>query len=129
MTADVELLPLPEMEPFATHGSLKEWATAYARSCVARATAAQAAEIERLKVVAHGFVDEIAARETKIEALREQLDWTVKQNDMLLDEGRKLTARAERLAEALRYAVDNPEFDSETFDKMARAALEQEEGK
>lgn len=27
------------------------------------------------------------------------------------------------LVEALRYAVDNPEFNSETFDKMARAAL------
>lgn len=75
------------------------------------------------KVVAHGFVDEIAARETKIEALQAQLDWTVKQNDTLLDEGRKLTARAKRLAEALRYAVDNPEFDSETFDNMARTAL------
>lgn len=78
----------------------------YARACVSHATAAQAAEIERLKVVAHGFVDEIAARETKIEALREQLDWIVKQNDMLLDEGRKLTARAERLADALRDARD-----------------------
>jgi len=32
--------------------------------------------------------------------------------------------RAERLAEALRYAVDNPEFDCETFDKMARDALD-----
>ena len=37
--------------------------------------------------------------------------------------------RAERLAEALRYAVDNPDFDSERFDALARAALEQEEWK
>ena len=58
----------------------------YARACIAHATAAQAAEIE---------------------ALQEQLEWAVKQNDMLLDEGRKLTARAERLAEALKGAVDD----------------------
>lgn len=28
-----------------------------------------------------------------------------------------------RLVEALRYAVDNPEFDSEVFDNMCRALL------
>lgn len=87
-----------------TDGYWTPWHLAQALRNEAHATAAKDAEIERLKVVAHGFVDEIAAGETKIEALQEQLDWTVKQNDTLLDEGRKLTARAERLAEALREA-------------------------
>jgi hypothetical protein len=61
-----------------------------------------------------------------LEAAREQLDWAVKENDRLLAEGSELTARAEQLAEALRYAVDNPDFDSERFDALSRAALEQE---
>lgn len=34
---------------------------------------------------------------TEIEELREALDWTVRQNEELLNEGRELTARAERL--------------------------------
>lgn len=44
----------------------------------------------------------VDAKDAEIEALREALDWTVQQNDELLNEGRELTARAERLAEALR---------------------------
>lgn len=81
MTADVELLPLPSVLlnwPHPTnHAAIRD----YARANVLHHTAAQAAEIE---------------------ALREQLDWMVQQNDDLLNEGRELTARAERLAEALR---------------------------
>lgn len=35
----------------------------------------------------------------------------------------KLMARAPDMYYALRYAVDNPDFDSEEFDRLARAAL------
>ncbi len=35
----------------------------------------------------------------------------------------RLIAAAPDLLEALRYAVDNPEFSSEVFDRMARAAI------
>ena len=35
----------------------------------------------------------------------------------------RLIAAAPTMYEALRYAVDNPEFDSEEFDRIARAAL------
>lgn len=38
------------------------------------------------------------AKDAEIVALREQLEWTVKQNDMLLDEGRELTALAKQPA-------------------------------
>lgn len=101
----IELLPLPSVLLNWPHPTNHVAIRDYARACVAHATTAKDAEIEalraeveRLKVVAHGFVDEIALKDR----------------------------RAEQLAEALRYAVDNPDFDSERFDALARAALEQE---
>lgn len=35
----------------------------------------------------------------------------------------KLMAAADVLLEAVEYAVDNPDFDSETFDAMCRRAI------
>lgn len=66
-----------------------------------------------------------------LEAAREQLDWAVKENDRLLAEGSELTARAERLAEALRVAeaalADIGDADREPGDDVEwcerRAAL------
>lgn len=84
----------------------------------------QAAEIARAGH--NGWGNTMLELAAALEAAQEQLDWAVKENDRLLAEGSELTARAERLAEALRYAVDNPDFDSERFDALARAALEQE---
>lgn len=60
-----------------------------------------------------------AAKDAEIEELRADLA------DYMRIANTEAT-RAERLAEALRYAVDNPDFDSERFDALARAALEQE---
>lgn len=66
MTADIKLLPLyPELQGHPKLEIIKHFARAVAEHNVA----ARDAEIERLKVVAHGFVDEIAARDAEIEAL------------------------------------------------------------
>ena len=87
--ADVELLPLPEPFTYVFPNIERnplfhiKHMQDYARANVAHHTAAQAA---------------------KIEALQEQLNWVVKENDRLLAEGSELTARAERLADALREA-------------------------
>lgn len=59
----------------------------------------------------------------EIDALRAEVAAQRTRADAMAGEAIKHEARAEQLAEALRYAVDNPEFDSETFDKMARTAL------
>lgn len=40
----------------------------------------------------------------------------------------RLIASAPELLEALKYAVDNPEFSSERFDALARAAIAKAEG-
>lgn len=101
----IELLPLPEKSEIDRHlptgvrvyGYTADDMKTYASACVAHATTAKDAEIERLKVVAHGFVDEIAARETKIEALRAK---AAEHRDGRL----AALERAERMAEALREA-------------------------
>lgn len=73
----IELLPL--YAELQGHPKL-EIVKHYARACVAHAVAAQAAEIEalraeveRLKAVAHGFVDEIADKDRRAERLAEAL--------------------------------------------------------
>lgn len=85
MFDEIKLLPLPEKVevdkhlPTGIHIYAYDVDTlrTYARANVLHYTAGQAAEIN---------------------ALREQLDWAVKENDRLLSEGRELDARAERQA-------------------------------
>lgn len=64
------------------------------------------------------------AHDAEIDALRAEVAAQRTRADAMAGEAIKHEALAERMAEALRYAVDNPEFDSETFDKMARDALD-----
>ena len=104
MTADIEMLPLPEMEPFATHGSLKKWASDYARAVAEHNVAARDAEIEALRAEVERLQAEIDNRwaqgvhtcHDKCQriacVLRRQRDFELK--------------RAERLAEALREKAD-----------------------
>lgn len=97
MTADIELLPLPEpMRVLGTRG--KDAAEAWCRANVAHATAAQDAEIERLR--------------TEVEAVWAAMPRDARYLDPpdggcvpLHEQVRRMAAdatRAERLAEALR---------------------------
>lgn len=103
MTADVELLPLPEYL-YGREASDNE-----------RVVTVADAHAHALRNVVHAT----APLQAEIEALLSDLA------DYMRIANAEAT-RAERLAEALRYAVDNPDFDSERFDALARAALEQE---
>lgn len=114
MTADVELPPPWQCE---TAMCPDLYTAGQVRACVAHATAAKDAEIE---------------------ALREALDWTVRQNDELLNEGRELTARAGRLSEALQEIegftlsqfAGPHDMAAACIERASRALLrEQEEGR
>lgn len=86
MTADIERLPLPEpgeaMSKWAYHEADME---AYARACVAHATAAKDAEIERLRAANIAYSEQVAK---------------------LIGRAGNAEARAERLAEALALLPD-----------------------
>ena len=56
-----------------------------------------------------------------LEAAQEQLDWAVKENDRLLAEGSELTARAERLAEALRHLRNHTSVNSHQIELIDAA--------
>lgn len=86
MTADVELLPLPEhMKAWAR--SLADDAQAYARANVEHHTAAKDAEIEALRA--------------EVDEWKAVAEWEGEQHDRVFKEARALNERAERLAEAL----------------------------
>lgn len=84
----------PELASLHGFGDDKKAAAAWKA-----ATAAKNAEIAHERWLREQAENRCVAVEDQREALREQLDWTVKENDRLLNEGRELTARAERLAE------------------------------
>lgn len=77
MTIEIDLPPLPEPNGSYTNPYDGDDLENYARAVAEHSVAARDAEIERLKVVAHGFVDEIAARDAEIAHerwLREQAE-------------------------------------------------------
>lgn len=106
MTADVELLPLPEwMEHLYQIGSGD--ILDYAHACVAHVTAAKDAEIKTLQA-------EMA--EWKAIAT-----WEKEQHDQLFKDARALNERAERLAEALRLYMATGVGNSTDFYKQVEA--------
>src|SRR5690606_32578631 len=131
MTADIELLPLPELprqvegynSDYWEAGQIEEYAADYARANVAHATAAKDAEIEALRAEVGQEQDYAAG------AARRVLMAQIAQ--------RRAEARAERLADALRLiaAPIRPDGtwnrDREACRQIARDALRdhvQEEG-
>ncbi len=66
MTAETDLFAVPVIRDTV---DLEEWRDA----CVSSATEALRAEVERLKAVAHGFVDEIAEKDRRADRLAEAL--------------------------------------------------------
>ena len=135
MTAEPDLLPLPEWQgDFMTESEFREEAHAYARANVAHATAARDAEVEALRA-------EVAEARDGWHMANGTADLAMKHRDAA-------EARAERLAEALRIAMqaliplhnahmpderagltDEDVAAAEAAFEQARAALEQENGR
>lgn len=134
--SEIKMLPLPEYL-YGREASDNERvvtvadAHAYAVRNVAHATEPLKAEIERLKVVAHGFVNEIAAKDAEIEKLRAEREVISAEAVKYADKSGRLEAKVDRLTEALRIAeaalADIGDADREPGDDVAwcerRAAL------
>ncbi|MBD7987146.1 hypothetical protein H9645_03800 [Luteimonas sp. Sa2BVA3] len=74
MSSNEDLLPMPEWQgDFMTESEFREEAHAYARACVAHATAAKDAEIEALRAEVARRVEGFADRAEQLEARAERL--------------------------------------------------------
>lgn len=117
---DIKLLPLPNCgsgfyEDNVWHDTFsKHQMEAYARANVEAST----------KCYRHM----LCQSQDDVMKLREQLEWTVRQNDGLLNEGREYAARAGRMAGALRKiaALKVREYDDAVG--IADETLDQEKG-
>ena len=113
--SEIKMLPLPEYL-YGREASDNERvvtvadAHAYAVRNVAHATEPLKAEIERLKVVAHGFVDEIAAKDAEIEKLRAEREVIGAEAVKYADKSGRLNAKVDRLTEALRWYAEQAEL-------------------